>query len=547
MTADLPANRTFRIDAVPVICLAAGAAALAYSVVAYWGTTLDAIDRYLIVAGAVWAGWTVWPVAEKAAGVPRPALGVALLTLAALIYPLAWFLQTAVTSGRAILLWWQWGCLFAAAAGWLFVRYGWTTVRTTLFPPVFLTFALPLPTMVLAPLQIRLQALTTTVSDVLLRLLGYAVTRQGDGFILHLPGGDLGVAEACSGVRSLTALTALAAFVAHWFGFGPVRGAALVAISIPIVALVNIIRVVLSGVIQEAAGGEYIRGAWHEALGLIMVLVGLACIHQVAVVLDRRVRRTSRVVTDAVTPPRPVGVAAVRRWAVGTAAVVLVFAGVMSTFAGVSGQKSIPNDTPAPDLCSIPLCVGEWEGRDRPVSDYITKMLHQDVAVHREYRNRIGRSTSVWVLYWSAASQVRGYHHPDVCLRNAGMTEAERSSERIHPTGGGEIPITARLFNHDRGSLYVLYWTQEGRRVWGPEDERAAAAGLGGRGLAVRLGELFTRSTAVSTDRGRLVVLIGTDNASELGKAESLAFARMFADTVYELCPWASPPVPPDR
>src|SRR5207248_6595097 len=109
-----------------------------------------------------------------------------------------------------------------------------------------------------------------------LSALGVPVERAGH--VLCLPGGELGVVEACSGVRSVTALTALAAFVAYLTGLGFIRGAVLLGLSVVVVAGVNAVRVVVSGVVQETAGRNYIQGGWHDALGVAMVLLGLGLI-----------------------------------------------------------------------------------------------------------------------------------------------------------------------------------------------------------------------------------------------------------------------------
>lgn len=537
-----PLSHAHRLaDRVAAVCLLAAALSLVYSLVTYWGSDLSALDRYLITGGTVWVGATVGPAAVCRRSRPLPWCGLTLVTLAAVLYLPVWFLTFGSTAGRVVLLWWQWSCLGGAAGGYALARFGPATVRAGLFPAIFLAFALPLPTAVEGPLQNTLQRATTAAAFAVLHAGGSAVERPGGGFVLHLPGGDLGVEEACSGVRSLTALTALAAFVAFRRGFGPVRGVALVGATVPIVVGVNVVRVVLSGVIQEAIGGAYIRGGWHDALGLAMVLVGLGGICLVAGWLGRGGAKAAHPAApndatgpaDAVALDRPVR----PRWGPAAAAVVLVIGGVG---AAVGGWRAAPPgavDEPAPDLTAVPHRLGDWAGEDRPVPEHIVTTLQSDVALHREYRNGTGQRATVWVLYWAAAGRVRGYHHPDVCLPNAGLTPVERGAETIWPTAGGEVPVTARTLAGDRGRLYALYWTQEGRRVWGEADEQAAAAGLGVRGLVARL-----RDTTAPPAGGRLVVLVGTEDASTFGRGEALSLARSLADEVYRLCPWASPP-----
>ena len=116
-------------------------------------------------------------------------------------------------------------------------------LRAAAFPLLFPLFALPVPTAVLSPVQEKLQGVTTSLAVPVLRLLGEPAERGG--FVITLPGGRLGVEEACSGVRTLTALTAIAAFVAFLRGFGPGRGVALVLLAVPLVVAVNAGRVAL--------------------------------------------------------------------------------------------------------------------------------------------------------------------------------------------------------------------------------------------------------------------------------------------------------------
>ena len=45
----------------------------------------------------------------------------------------------------------------------------------------------------------------------------------------------------------------------------------------------NAVRVIVSGLLQEHAGAEFVRGQWHEGLGVAMVLLGLGLIVGLAV------------------------------------------------------------------------------------------------------------------------------------------------------------------------------------------------------------------------------------------------------------------------
>ena len=332
--------------------------------------------------------------------------------------------------------------------------------------------------------QNRLQSITTDASAWVLQAVGYAVVRPPGGFLLVLPGGELGVEETCSGVKALTALTAVAAFVAFWKRFGVIRGVLLVAAAVPVVVAVNVLRVSLSGVIQEAAGATYIRGGWHDALGFATVLDRAG--RGLAAGQSRRTEGCSHCQRRAHhhrCPSSP--------WFI---AVAFTLSLVASAVVISHGRTLVPPPVPAPPLEELSPTLGEWSEVDRPpVPPHVAELLQADVIVHREYRNPLGRSATVWVIYWTSAHAVRGYHHPDICLPNVGYHEQRRGVVNVS-AGGGELPLTSRTLAGPGGELYVLYWTQTG----------TAGVGAGRRGGGA--GRVATRRTG---EAGRRAV-VGT-------------------------------------
>ena len=523
--------------AVSLALLAAGAVALVCSLARFWGANPEYVDRFLILAGAGYAASQAWPTLRDLPARPTR-LGYLPLLLGAVAFPVGWFLQAQV-SPRPVVLWWLAAAWVLVAAGLILVTGGWSHLRRLAFPLGFVFFALPVPNRVLVPLQHLLQTATTTVAAWALPLLGVAVERHG--FILSLPGGDLGVAEACSGVRSVTALTAIAAFVAWWREFGFARGFALVTLSVPVIAGVNAVRVVASGLIQEQIGADYVRGNWHEAFGVAMVLLGLGLIVAMAHLMAPKPAPLPNPQADGglSTPASRVGKFApallLSCSAVATVAAQLLGAGVEQEF-----LASAPID-------QIPHRVGRWTGADLPVPDDVAAMLSPDSITRRVYSD-LGYDVHVWVIYWSSQNMVNGYHHPDVCWPNRGFHLTRRDTIDV-PTATGTVPVTLREFarggdnpakpGRETDRQLILYWTQEGRRVWTEEDERQAqSTGVAHDWLGDRL---FHRERQAPT--GRIVVLLGTPlwGDGAVIRAQTLELAVRLADELYKVCPWAAP------
>jgi len=550
-----PARGIFSIRSIPWpastadrllwIVLGIGALGTIGSLVRFWGIQTEYADRFLVLLGSVWAAYQLWPNAAAALLHPWPLLALPFLAVAAVIVPFGWFLQVQTTGGRAAILWFQGGGLLLLTAACILARYGAERLKVLAFPLMFCTFALPIPSILAAPMQTQLQNITTTLAEKTLPLLGVPVL-QRDGFVLRLPSGDLGVAAACSGVRSMTALTALAAFIAFMRGLGILRGILLEAATVLIVAVVNGVRVVTSGLIQEWLGEKYIRGEWHEALGLGMVFLGLGIIVQVSKLLGK----------PAVTEPAGEPLPASRPGfggALGLAAALLtaVLSGI-AIAVGISANSNLEAKAPFDE---IPITLGEgttsWRGKVLEVPEYVKEMLGYDQALFREYENNTGQRVYVWAIFWSTADMIKGYHHPDVCWSTKGFISTAKRIETIQPARGGKIPATVREFYRDipggkaKEFQYVLYWAQEGPRVWDDLDERKAIAG----GFFFDPNKWFgdhSRDEAVASN-GRLVVLVCTPGTDPASQKDTLKLTRLFADELYQVCPWAGPPHPPIR
>jgi len=523
--------------------VAAGAAGLVGSLVQVWLVRPDMADRLLIILAAV---WLIRRQRDAFAGSHSPAwYGLLLIAPAALLAPPSWYLAFQV-GPRTILLWWLTLIWLAAVAGLILLQFGRASLRALTFPLAFLLFALPLPNSITRPMQTRLQDATTSMAEGALTALGIPVERAG--FVLQLPSGELGVVEACSGVRSVTAIIAVAALVAYVRGFGIVRGAVFVLLALPIVALANAFRVILNGALQEWVGTWVNEGAAHEALGVVSLLVALWGVLVVSQWLRPRERDTRHETRDTrikldlsclVTRPSclPAGVAAVL---FGTALLGVCGAAWLVSFAEPAAVTDAPLD-------SIATRIGPWSGEAVPISADLSSALASDNAIHRMYRNPAGQEIHVWVIYYSAATAVRDYvHHPDVCWPSSGWVTIGADRRRVPLPPPAAPDLTVRRFERGGQRRMVGYWVQDGTAVWTDEDFRRTLTALPTWDeISERLaGRRPLRRTP------RLSVLVGSEMWENTGYAEQAVneFVRDFAAELYRVCPWALPvPALPDE
>ena len=79
------------------------------------------------------------------------------------------------------------------------------------------------------------------------------------------------VGDACSGLRSLTAILALAFAIAYLSGRTMRYRAILVLLAAPVAIAVNCLRVFGTGLIMIYSGPEWASGKFHEWEGMIMI------------------------------------------------------------------------------------------------------------------------------------------------------------------------------------------------------------------------------------------------------------------------------------
>lgn len=174
--------------------------------------------------------------------------------------------------------------LIVILAGLIWFHAGWAMLRAVMFPLAFLLFMIPLPAVVFYAVAFPLQGLAAQNAALILDHMGVPVLI--DGNVIHLSHISLGVTEACSGIRSLISLLALALGWAALALPGAVAMAVFAAVTIPITIVANAGRVVVTGLIGQWFGRQYAEGFFHMASGWIIFVFAFMCL----VVVDRGLR-----------------------------------------------------------------------------------------------------------------------------------------------------------------------------------------------------------------------------------------------------------------
>ena len=249
-----------------------------------WETNENYSHGFLI---PVIAGYMIWTDKEALAGMSvKPSLWGAVLIAASLFLLLVGDALESVVAGS--------GGLFVKGvsfplmlAGMALLFLGPHVLKKLAFPLAYLLFMVPLPGGIFKMLTLPLQDYATGVTTSVLKLAGIDTFREGN--IIVLPAMTLGVVEACSGIRSLFSLLALACAMA--FIFIPknqwVLRVLMVLSAVPIAIMTNAFRVTATGFMSHFWGSDMAQGFYHDFSGWVVFLMAMAILVIEVVLLSK--------------------------------------------------------------------------------------------------------------------------------------------------------------------------------------------------------------------------------------------------------------------
>jgi exosortase len=253
-----------------------------------WWSNPEAGHGLLLAPLAVWLVWRT-PVPDDAVANPR--LGLLMLFGAVLVRYMSGLAAELYTMRMSMVL---------ALAGLVVFAYGFRQLLRWWLPFTVLWLSVPLPELVISSLALPLQFRASAMGASLLEWRGIPVFLNGN--VIMLPGGhQLFVAEACSGLRSLTSLLSLAVLLGGMVLRWPASRILLVLAAIPIAIVINGVRVFLTGFFVFFVSPAMAEGFMHTTEGWLMFLVAFVALGTAAWLIARGehgIRRFRRPKTD---------------------------------------------------------------------------------------------------------------------------------------------------------------------------------------------------------------------------------------------------------
>jgi exosortase D (VPLPA-CTERM-specific) len=375
-------------------------------------------------------------------------------------------------------------------AGIVIYLFGTRVLRKLAAPLALVLLSIPLPQIIFNKIAFPLQIWASQAALSGIGLFGIAAERNGNVIEL-VPSGEteivkLEVVEACSGIRSLMTMIALALIlayftkqkreniVANWFGFLKdsdfQRTIILMFSAIPIAILTNALRVTSTGVLTYYYGRTAAEGAWHDASGWLVFIAAFALLMLVNFAAGIFFRRGAKLPSYS----EPVNYESIdsthqsqtnRR--VVALLVTLMIGGVFINWFQQRGEAPLEIQS----LREFPAQIGQWrqKGADIRFSPETESVLRTSDYVMRDYVLPTGKRANLYVGYYASQRTGATYHSPQNCLPGSGWEMT--SPESIEITTSAGKTFTANRYTVQKGKYreILIYWYQGRGRMTASE------------------------------------------------------------------------------
>ena len=224
-----------------------------------WWSDPEAGHGLLLGPLAIYLAWKRGLTPRRGA---QPVLGLVILAGAVLLRYM---------SGLAAELFTMRMSMLGGAAGLVVFAWGFRQALYWWLPATLLVLSVPIPAVLLNSIALPLQLQASKIGATLLEFRNVPVMLAGN--VIHLPGRSMFVTEACSGLRSLTALISLGVLIGGLWLKVPWSRALLIAAAIPVAIALNGIRVFLTGFLVYYVSPALGEGFLHYTEGWFMFVI----------------------------------------------------------------------------------------------------------------------------------------------------------------------------------------------------------------------------------------------------------------------------------
>lgn len=410
---------------------------------------------------AAWIFYQRWKTRPLPNESSFPGLTIALVVLAAAILFPARLVAVANPDWRLL----DWTMALAAVVislGALELAGGENWRRHFAFPILFFLVAVPWPVQLEQFVVQNLMRADAAITIQLLNATGTIALQHGN--VIELRTGQVGIDDACTGIRSLQATIAVALFLGEFYRLTKSRRALLIAAGAFLAFVCNIGRTFFLCEVAANSGLNAIQ-RWHDPAGFTILFICLFLLWGMSLWLQQRAISAPEKILPNEFHPRNF------RWPLA----LIIWLCLTEISVGFWYSRARDDATNLSWSVVWPNYLPDFQRR--PIPTAATELLRYNEGGCAIWR---GPDDHPWLLYsfrWlpgrTAALFVKN-HRPDICLPASGLTMEREDEIRLVRLNGVTLPIRSYRFD-DRGRpVHIFYCYSDGRTSYANDAEAAA-------------------------------------------------------------------------
>ena len=262
----------FRWPEVALLTIAAEsiAAPLLWHLSCFWQIDPQYSYGWIVPALSIYLAWRRWNSRPPARPAPK---GTTICLAAALFFlSVVWLIREATPDWSVVS--WILAILTAVSLALLVtVAGGFPMARHFLFPICFILTAVPWPHRLEIAIVQNLMKYVGAAAAECANWIGIAALPKGN--LIQLTNGYVGIAEACSGIRSLQAILMMSLVIGELLRCSALKRGVFIFSGLAVAIICNVARTVVLVVVASRWGVDAL-GAWHEPTGLALLVTAFA-------------------------------------------------------------------------------------------------------------------------------------------------------------------------------------------------------------------------------------------------------------------------------
>ena len=352
--------------------------------------------------------------------------------------------------------------LWLTVVGIFWLHLGWNKLKIIGFPICFSLAMFPLPNYINTQLTLKLKLLSSQLGVAALQMWGMTAFREGN--VIDLGFTKLQVVDACSGIRYMVPLVAMAVLLAYYFKAALWKRLTVIFSAIPISIATNGLRIASVGILYQFFGPQVAEGFFHDFSGWFIFMFSLGLILSEIWIFKKLLPEGS--INKSLFQPAPTVAEISQPLLTGKFIVsITILATSFAAVTMIDFREKTPISRP---LAGLPLAIGDWHGSSTTMEKmYLDTLQLSDYAIIN-YRNNTGKQINFYTAYYASQTKGESIHTPATCLPGSGWTFTESGLAAVpiaSREGKRTIRVNRAFMEKDGQRQLIYYWFPQRGRV----------------------------------------------------------------------------------